>query len=116
MATKGGLAGRWQEVPPCCGVSVGAGSEGGVQALRAQAGGEGAPGGGAVLPGLLQRVRGGAGQAGRTQAQEVGEHQVLFAQQSSLVVGSCALRSAQQLKEFCKKNTSNEDCELSKVP
>lgn len=95
MAPESGLAGGRQEVAPRSGVSVGAGAEGGVQALRAEAGGQGPPRGSAVLPGLLQGVGGGAGQAGGTQAQEVRQHQVLLVQQSALVVGSCALRSAQ---------------------
>lgn len=88
-------------------MSVGAGAEGGVQALRAKAGGEGPPWGEAILPGVFQGVGGGAGVVGWSYAQEVGKHQVFFVQESALVVGSGALCPAQQLKEFCK-NRSNK--------
>jgi len=119
------VARRGHQAPPVPGVSVGAGAEGGVQALRAEAGGEGHPRGDAVLPARFQAVGGGAGRCGGggaggggwSQAQEVGEHQVFFAQESALVVDPGALRPAQQLKEFCdgKKTRSHEFPHFSRV-
>lgn len=109
MGAEGGMTGgRGQQAAPGCGVSVGAAAEGRVQALGPDAGREGPPWGAAFLPAEFRRGRGGAGQvggngaggSGRSQAQEVGKHQVFFAQESSLVVGPGALSPTQQLKEF----------------
>lgn len=62
VGAKSRVAGRWQQAPP--GVSVGTGAEGGVQALRAKAGGQGSPCRDPILPCLFQGVRSGASQAG----------------------------------------------------
>lgn len=80
MSAEGWVAWRGHEAPP--GVSVRTGAKRGVEALRAQAGSEGAPGGNAILSNRLQGVGGGAGQvgghgdrgSGRSQSQEVGKH------------------------------------------
>lgn len=68
MGAESGVARRGHQAPPGPGVSVGAGAEGGVQALRAEAGGEGPPRGDAVLP----AVGSGAGQVGGDGAGEGG--------------------------------------------
>lgn len=102
VGAEGGVARRRQQAPPGGRVSVGAGAEGRVQALRAQAGCEGSARGDAVLSAMLQGGRGGAGQfggggggeGGCGQAQEVWKHQVFFAKESALVVSTCALGSA----------------------
>lgn len=117
MGAERRVARRREQAAPGRGVSVGAGAEGGVQALRAHAGGEGPPRGGPVLSALPQRGGGGAGQVGGGRAggggwgdaQEVGEHQVFLAQESALVVRSAALGPAQQLKEFWENRKQKSD-------
>lgn len=82
---------RRHQAPP--GESVSAAAEGGVQALGS--GGEGGAGVEAVLPVGLEGVWGGAEVVLRgAEAQEVGQHQVLFAQEAALVVGARALSAA----------------------
>lgn len=108
MGAEREVARRGQQAPPGPGVSVGAGAEGGVQALGAEAGGERPAGGEAVLSDLFQGLGSGAHQVGgggqraggRGQTQEVGKHQVFFAQQSTLIVSSGTLGATQQLEEF----------------
>ena len=106
VGAEGGVAGGRHQAPPRRGVSVGAGAEGGVEALGAQAGAESHSGGDAVLPALFLGVWSGAGD-GRGETQEVGKRQVVFVQEAALVVGSGALRPAQELKEFCNKTKTN---------
>lgn len=82
---------RRHEAPPR--ESVGAGAEGGVQALGAR--GQRCSCGDPVLSERFDGLWSGAGQVvGRGEAQEVGQHQVLFTQEAALVIGSRALSAA----------------------
>lgn len=101
VGAKGWVAWRGQQAPPGW-VSVGTGAEGGVQAFWTEAGGEGPPLVDAVFSALLEGGGSGTGQvrgdwAGgrrRSQPKEVRKHQVVFVQESTLVVSSCALSPA----------------------